>query len=119
MTTIILYLSYALLLPAKLLAGLRGRDPLQLRSDPSRASYWVARPLHTDASAYFCESSPAEDDIVSGRADRSARHLRPAGRIALVPLLWLAKRQGPGRTKVAVSAGDRDKGMPDEIYTLW
>ena len=121
MTTLILYISYAILLPATLLAGLRGRDPMQLKNDPSRTSYWVPRPIRTDAAAYFSESSPAEDDIAAGRADPSTRHLRPAGRIALAPLLWLAKRQGPGRTKVgvAVSASDRDKGVPDEIYTLW
>jgi hypothetical protein len=119
MTTLILYLTYALLLPAKLLAGLRGRDPLQLKDDPARTSYWVPRPIRTDAAAYFCETSPAEDDIVAGRADPSTHHLRPAGRIALAPLLWLAKRQGPGRTTVPVSASDRDKGVPDEIYTLW
>jgi hypothetical protein len=119
MTTLILYLSYALLLPAKLLAGLRGRDPLQLKDDPSRTSYWVPRPVRTDAAAYFSESSPAEDDLAAGRADTANLHLRPAGRLALKPLLWLARRQGPGRTKVAVSASDRDKGVPDEIYTLW
>lgn len=119
MTTLLMYLSYALLIPARMLAGLRGRDPLQLKDDPSRATYWVTRPIRTDAAAYFSESSPAEDDIVAGRADPSTRHLRPAGRIALAPLMWLAKRQGPGRGKVAVSASDRDQGVPDEIYTLW
>ncbi len=119
MTTLILYITYALLLPAKALAALRGRDPLQLKNDPSRTSYWVPRPIRTDAAAYFSESSPAEDDIVAGRGDPSTRRLRPAGRIAMAPLLWLAKRQGPGRNTVAVSASERDKGVPDEIYTLW
>lgn len=107
---LMLPLLYPLLIAARLLNGLTGRDPLRLRR-PSGESYWIPRAAQPTSASYFSEESVAEGYGSGGW-----------GRIAGVPLRWLAKLYAPGEVRPGETfsaAADREQGIPDEIYTLW
>ncbi|HEY6167023.1 MAG TPA: hypothetical protein VI454_03210 [Verrucomicrobiae bacterium] len=107
---IILVLVYPLLLLARLLNALLGRDPLRLR-EPRGDSLWIARDVESDSASYFSEASAAE-----GRGHGGV------GGLARAPLKILARLYAPPRSAPTgqYSAGaDREQGIPDEVYTLW
>jgi hypothetical protein len=107
LTKILLALVYPLLLLARLINVLTGRDPLRSHR-PTEASLWIARDLTSTDASYFSEASPAE-----GRRRASL----PAALLA-----WVAKMYAPPRSQPEgkFSAGaDREQGIPDEMYTLW
>lgn len=110
MTTFLLALLYPLLLAAKLVNRLSGRDALLLnRRDAD--SYWVERaPAQSDAG-YFLEVSPVEQ---RGRAS--------AATFPEAILVWLSRWYAPPRStpnEKFSAAADREQGIPDEMYTLW
>lgn len=105
-TRILLTLAYPLLLIARAINIVTGRDPLRSRR-PREQSLWIARaPVDSDAS-YFSETSPAEPRQPS---------------LAAAVLTWIARFYAPPRSQPKEKfspAADREQGIPDEMYTLW
>lgn len=109
-TTIVLALVYPLLLAARLLNLVLGRDPLR-RREPTSRSLWIARDTATSDAGYFSEASPAE-----GRGHGGF------GRLPESVLLRIARWHAPPRLQPREkfsAAADREQGIPDEMYTLW
>ena len=109
-TTLLLALTYPLLVVARLVDVLLRRDPLRLR-EPGGESLWIPRAAQPDSTSYFSESSVAEGKGAGG-----------FGWIAAAPLRWQSRlfggrRQSPGANYAP--AADREQGIPDEVYTLW
>lgn len=109
----------ACVLPAHVMGRLLGRDSLMLRR-PSHDSYWLAKAPIDGTESYFSPGSARRGNGTT--ADTPAPM---AGWVAPL-LLWLSKAFAPRRrqladtaTSAAPSAASRDKGIPDEIYTLW
>jgi hypothetical protein len=124
-TAVILY--GTCILPARILMTLLGRDPLQLRHDAKRASYW--RPLEpgTDLHSYFSQGVAAERGGPRGMSGwlvplylAVARMCAPREQPQAVP------QPAPGSNGVhkptprpAGTAVGGEGSIPDEIYTLW
>lgn len=109
-TTLLLVLFYPVLLAARVLNRVLGRDPLRLREGPD-GTLWIARDRQPDPASYFSEASAVE-----GRGHRGM------GRVALRLLIWLSRAYAPRRGQPAgkfSTAADREQGIPDELYTLW
>lgn len=107
---ILLVLLYPVMLFARVLNALLGRDPLRLRR-PEGESFWIARGLEPDRVSFFSEMSVTEGHNNGGM-----------GRIAASLLTRLSRINAPPRTtpgeKYSASV-DREQGIPDEVYTLW
>lgn len=110
LTRILLTLLYPLLLLARVLNLITGRDPLRRRGGRAK-TFWIARDAGPDRASYFSEASAVE-----GRGHGGL------GSLAAGPLLALARWYAPRRhqpgEKFSASA-DREQGIPDELYTLW
>ncbi len=103
----ILILLYPLLLVARLKNAILRRDPLRL-CEPRAESFWLTRGEEPNTASYFSESSPQTDEQRDGLiriALRGAAHC------------FAPPRPAPGEKYSA--AADREKGIPDEVYTLW
>jgi hypothetical protein len=109
MTTPVLVLLYPLLVIARGVNALRGRDPLR-RSRPGAGTLWVDRDAVSGDGGYFLETSPAED-----RVRASAARLPESLLVSLAR--WCARPRVTPNEKF--SAADREQGIPDEMYTLW
>lgn len=110
MTTIVLTLLYPLLMIARLMNRVLGRDPLR-RREPASASLWIARTSQPADTSYFSEVSPAEGKDHGG-----------FGRLPESVLLRIARWYAPSRLQPREkfsAAADREQGIPDEMYTLW
>ena len=110
MTTLLLAITYPLILAARLINALLGRDPLR-RVRPSGDSYWVERENTPGDAGYFVEASPSE------RRDRAS-----AGWLPEAVLVSLSRWFAPARVtpdEKFSPAADREQGIPDEMYTLW
>lgn len=110
MTKIILFLFYPVLLFARVLNLLLGRDPLRLRERDS-GSFWVQRGPEPSRSSYFSEASQQEEGKRGG-----------FGRLAMTPLAWVARWFAPPRSPASKDfrpGAEREQGIPDEVYTLW
>ena len=106
---LLLILLFPLLLLARLLSLLLGRDPLRLREP--EGSCWIRREAGPDTASYFSEASVAEGRGHGGFSGLAAKPLELAARLAAPP------RPVPGERPTA--AADREQGIPDEVYTLW
>ena len=107
---IILIAVYPLLVAARLLQSLLGRDPLHLKK-PKGDSCWIAREAEPAQQDYFSEQSQAEGRLHGG-----------LGWLAAAPLRAIAHWYAPGAQSVGevyTPAADREEGIPDEVYTLW
>ena len=110
MTTIVLALLYPLLMTARLLNLVFGRDPLR-RREPAAQSLWIPRATRASDASYFSEASPAEGHSHGG-----------FGRLPESVLVRLARWYAPSRLQPREkfsAAADREQGIPDEMYTLW
>lgn len=110
MTTLLLALLYPLLLAARLINTMRGRDPLR-RTRSDAGSYWVERSAPSGDAGYFLETSPAEATMTGS-----------AGWLPERMLVWLSRWYAPPRStpdEKFSAAADREQGIPDEMYTLW
>lgn len=110
MTNLLLALLYPLLLAARLLNALLGRDPLR-RGRPGAGSLWVERSTASSDTSYFSEASPSEEG-----ARASAAWLPESVLVALSR--WYAPPRSRPNEKFSAAA-DREQGIPDEMYTLW
>lgn len=110
MTTVLLAITYPLLLAARLVNTVLGRDPLR-RARPSGGSYWVKRDSSPGDAGYFLEVSPSE------KRDRSSAGWLPEA-VLLSLSRWFAPRRSTPGEKFSATA-DREQGIPDEMYTLW
>jgi hypothetical protein len=109
-TKVILVLVYPLLVLGRGLNFVFGRDPLRLR-EPAAQTCWIARGPEPSRMSYFSEASELEGDAHGG-----------FGRLATGALRWIARSLAPprGRTGEEFRAtAERDRDIPDEIYTLW
>lgn len=106
----ILILLYPLLLVARLTNAILGRDPLRL-CEPQAESFWLTRNEEPDTASYFSESSRQTDEQRDGLIWITKVALRGAAHCFAPP------RPAPGEKYSA--AADREKGIPDEVYTLW
>lgn len=107
---LLLILLYPLLLLARALNALLGRDPMRLR-EPRGESCWIPRAAQPDSASYFSEASVAEGKGHGG-----------FGGLARGPLKVLARLHSPARPAPGEkysTAADREQGIPDEVYTLW
>jgi hypothetical protein len=107
------------ILPAHFIGWMLGRDSLLLRR-PKRDSYWLAKAPTADVQSYFSPGSARY-----GNGTTRDTPVPMAGWVALL-FLWLSKpfaprRQQPAGTATSAtrSAASRERGIPDEIYTLW
>jgi hypothetical protein len=110
MTTFLLALTYPLLVAARLVNTVLGRDPLR-RVRPNGGSYWVERDTTSGDAGYFLEVSPSEK-----RDGASAGWLPEAVLVALSR--WFAPPRSMPEENFSAAA-DREQGIPDEMYTLW
>ena len=112
----ILTILYGLLiLPARLVLGLLGRDPLMLRDDRLH-SYWIE----------LSEPPTSRDYFSQGRTRSGPHAARGIARLVLPVYRTLAKWYAPRKITPNVGAGPstprpvvRDQGIADENYTLW
>jgi hypothetical protein len=101
---------YPLLVVGRILNGVLGRDPLRLR-EPENKTFWINRGPEPSGPSYFSEASALEGGNHGG-----------CGRLATVALCAVAKLLAP---PVETDGDDfriatqRDRGIPDEVYTLW
>jgi len=110
MTRIALVALYPLLLLGRGLNAVRGRDPLRLR-EPSGRTAWVERGPEPSRASYFSEASEPEGNAHGG-----------SGWLAAATLAWLAGWLAPPRAGSREGfrpTADRDRDIPDEVYTLW
>ena len=107
---LILIFLYPLLLVARLKNAILGRDPLRLREPPAE-SLWLTRDEEPDTASYFFESSPQNEEQRDGLIRVTKLTLRQ------IAHCFVPRRPAP-REKYSAAA-DREKGIPDEIYTLW
>ena len=107
----LLVLLYPLLILARILNALLGRDPLVLR-EPKGATCWIERGPEAGSASYFSEASGQE-----------GRNHGGFGRMATVMLGWAARLFSPPSSKSDSgdfrAGADRDQDIPDEVYTLW
>ncbi len=100
---------YPLLVAAFALNRVLGKDPLRLRANV--AGGWIERRGEPDLASYFCEGSLSE-----GAGPWSA------GRIVAAIIRFCARFFRPpeaARTGAYAAAAEREKRIPDEVYTLW
>ena len=106
MTRLFLIVLYPLLLARRATNAMQGRDALRLKK-PSGTSCWISRDAPKSSEDYFSEAATA------GASGRSA-----AARALIGIARWFAPvRLQPGEKFSA--AADRERGIPDEVYTLW
>lgn len=98
---ILLTLLYPLLIGARVLNALRGRDPLRLR-EPA-GSCWVPRPASARPRTYFSEADLRERPYLVERI--MTRLSRP-----FTPRVSAA---------APVERAAMPAELPDEVYTLW
>lgn len=107
---------WIILFPSKLLALVLRRDPLQLRADPERTSYWLEIRTTRRLESFFSQRTATARP--GSAADPAAGLSRP-----LLPLyLALARLAAPSRHRALREPArqpDREQSIPDEIYTLW
>jgi hypothetical protein len=113
---------YFLTLPLMLLTKSAAKRRLQL-DDPGTASYWIVRKGDADRDSYFSESSVAEGATAPREGAEGGPRIG-GGSFWLASLLVMLSgmfkpREALPGSKAAPSIADRDKGVPDEIYTLW
>jgi hypothetical protein len=106
----ILILFYPLLLVARLKNAILRRDPLRLR-EPRAENLWLTRNEEPDTAWYFSESLQPTSERRDGLTWITKATLRG------VAYWFTPPRPIPGAKYSA--AADREKGIPDEIYTLW
>ena len=110
LTKLILVLLYPLLILARILNVLLGRDPLRVR-EPTGATCWIERRLEPSRTSYFSEAS-----VLEGRDHGGC------GFLATVALGYAARLVAPPRESTSEdfrAATDRARDIPDEVYTLW
>jgi hypothetical protein len=110
-TRALLTVLYPLLLLARLVNRLFGRDPLVLKRPTAEKTGWIERHVQPDVASYFTESSPA--DCRSGPS--AAKPL--IFLLHLLARLYRPPRRVPGTNYEA--AADREQEIPEEAYTLW
>jgi len=110
MTTLLLTLLYPLLLIARGLNALRGRDPLR-RSRPGAGTLWVDRDTTANDASYFSQVSPSE------RLVRASAAWLPESVLVALSRWYAPPRLRP--TEKFSAGADREQGIPDEMYTLW
>src|SRR5947208_16992444 len=111
LSTILLVILYPLLVLARVVNALRGRDRLRLRRPPATASCWIERSREADNASYFSEASRAEGYPWSSAAQPIARALRMLSR--------LYAPAGEQTEETFTPAVDGHQDIPDEVYTLW
>ena len=122
MTRALLSILYFLTLPVTLLTKAAARRRLQLE-DPGTASYWIVRKSDISRDSYFSEASVVEG-IPAHREGAETGPTTGGGTPWLASILlslaglFKPRQTAPGG-KAAPSIADREKGVPDEIYTLW
>jgi hypothetical protein len=109
LTRIILIVIYPLLVLAGFGNRLIGFDRLRLRKSV-QATYWVER-RQSDLASYFSEASQCEGNGEPSLAKPVVRFLESVAR------LHRPRRQA-GEPIYKPSA-ERERGIPDEVYTLW
>src|SRR5262249_18408527 len=110
-TRILLISIYPALLLARLANLILRRDRLRLHDLRSGESCWIERHARSTTQSHFSEES-----WVNGGGETSAA--KPLSRF----LCNIARLYAPGRgAGVAIykAAAEREKGIPDEVYTLW
>lgn len=97
---LILTALYPLLLIARLVIVLRGRDPL--RSKEPAGSCWIERPPTPSARAYFSEQDSTVSSVAGSALQTVARAFAPSDQAVA--------------TRRVTAVPDE---IPDEVYTLW
>jgi hypothetical protein len=111
LTKSLLVTFYPLLLLARLINLILGRDRLQLRIPMDQKSLWVERTKEPNIQSYFSEASRCEGGDEASAARPLSRLLRGVARLYTPP------RGAAGG--VYQASADRQQGIPDEVYTLW
>ncbi|MDP3719092.1 MAG: hypothetical protein Q8T13_15115 [Acidobacteriota bacterium] len=109
-TRLLLVVAYPFFLLAWGLNWLRGRDPLRLH-EPDADTLWIQRGAQPGASDYFSEASVAEGLGHGGSGSGGGVLVRTLSK------LTEPRRAQPGGK--FSPAADRERGIPDEVYTLW
>lgn len=110
MTSVILVLLYPIVVFARALNAVLGRDPLRLRPTDDK-TYWIVRGAQPPDTSCFSEASSVEGLGHGGM-----------GGVATGLFSWVARFYAPGRAQPREKfspAADREQGIPDEMYTLW
>jgi hypothetical protein len=102
---------YPLVLVARLLNLVLGRNRLRLNRIPKEQSCWIERHGRTNTATYFSEASCSEGEEKPSAARPLARLLCRIARLYTPP------RQAVGATYKP--SAEREQGIPDEVYTLW
>lgn len=107
---VLVVLVYPMLMLGRALNALLDRDPLRIRPQNSE-SLWIQRGPAPGIPSYFSEASEVE-----GKGHRGFGHFAGAT-FRAAAMLFAARREAEGRD--VKLEGNRERGLPDEIYTLW
>jgi hypothetical protein len=111
LTRFILIAVYPILVLGRVLNCVCRRDPLRLR-EPRTSTCWVERgSVGLSRASYFSEDSEMEGRDHGGFGRPAAVVLRCMARFFAPP------RKGDGESYRPTI--DRDRDIPDEVYTLW
>jgi hypothetical protein len=121
-TRALLAILYFVLMPVIWLTRRNNRARLQL-DDPNTSSYWLVRRADPGRDSYFSEVSTVEG-VPAPREGLEGGPRIGGGSPLLAAMLnvivyWYAPPRQPIAGKTMPSIADREKGVPDEIYTLW
>jgi len=111
MTKTLLVVLYPLLLVAWLANLVLRRDRLGLQDRSNNGSYWIERRGRPNTAAYFSEASCAEGGNEPSAAMPVARLLRAIAHLYAPPRCIVEP--------IYKASVDRERGIPDEVYTLW
>jgi hypothetical protein len=110
LSQLILICLYPLLVLGRIFNCVCKSDPLRLRQ-PRGATCWIERGPEVSRASYFSEASEQEGKNHRGFGRLATAILGLAARL-FAPTLAIANEDFGARV-------DRERDIPDEVYTLW
>ena len=107
----LLVIAYPLVLLAWFVNLVLRRDHLRLHDIPKEESCWIKRRARPSTLSYFSEESSSEGGSEWSAAKPLIRLLNGIARLYTPP------RRASGT--IYKASAEREKGIPDEVYTLW
>jgi hypothetical protein len=110
-TKTLLVTIYLLVLLARFVNLVLGRDRLRLGDVSHGESFWIDRCAQPNIPSYFSEQSCSEGGSEASAARPLTRLLRHVARLYRPPRETLGG--------IYKASAEREQGIPDEVYTLW
>ncbi|PYV90748.1 MAG: hypothetical protein DMG05_09205 [Acidobacteria bacterium] len=104
-------LIYPLSIIVRIVNALIDNDPLRLRRQTAE-SYWIVRHSVPSRPSYFSEASEVEGRRRRGPVSLLTKAIRLLARLFVPP-------RSSAKDEKFRPAAERERGIPDEVYTLW